>query len=446
MRIQQLRSQLQGDGLKATLLRGGLGSLGLKVASTALSLLMAVVLARSLGAEGYGVYAYVMALVTLLALPAQAGLPTLVVRETSKAEASHHWGLMRGLWRWSSRVAITLSLILMIIAWAIAWLVSDHFPPEYINTFYYSLALVPLVALGNLRGAALRGLRKVVQGQLPETILRPGLFVLMVVVAYGIFSQDLTPVLAMALHVLAASLAFLVGAWLLFRARPLPLSNSPQTEYQTSAWVRTILPLALISGISLINAQADILMLGLFRNAEEVGVYRVAASAVALIGFGMTAITSVVAPHFARLYAQADMSSLQHVVSRSAQAMLLLALPVFLAFTLTGKPLLTLIFGAEFSAAYLPLAILAMGNLISVAMGSVGALLNMSGHERDTARGTMIAAVANIALNALLIPCWGAIGAATATAGSLAIWNFILWRSAKVKIGISSGVFGHLIK
>jgi O-antigen/teichoic acid export membrane protein len=46
-----------------------------------------VLLARMLGAEGYGIYAYAFALVTLLAMPAKAGLPQLVVRETARGVA-----------------------------------------------------------------------------------------------------------------------------------------------------------------------------------------------------------------------------------------------------------------------------------------------------------------------------------------------------------------------
>lgn len=444
MVYHRITSILQGQGLNPTLLRGGLGSIGLKIVGTGLSLLMAVVLARSLGPEGYGIYSYVLAIVTLLALPAQAGLPTLVVRETSKAEARNHWEIMRGLWRWSSAVALFLSFILVLFAFTAATLAPNYFESGYLDTFYWALMLVPLIALGNIRGAALRGLRKVVQGQLPETIIRPGLFVLIFFLFSMTFPQKLTPSIAMATHGLAAGFAFLIGAWLLYRARPMPLRNSQGVEYQTSAWVRTLIPLAVISGISVINAQADILMLGWFRSAEEVGIYRVAASAVGLIGFGMAALTSMLAPHFARLYSEEDACGLQRTVTLGTRAMMALALPVFLVFTLAGAPLLTFAFGEEFSSAYLPLVILSIGNLISVAVGAVGALLNMSGHERYTARGTLIAATVNLLLNSLLIPFWGVVGAALATSGSLALWNLLLWRTAKARVGISSGIIGRL--
>ena len=80
----------------------GLASMALMVGSTLLTALVAVFLARLLGPAGYGVYAFAFSLITVLAIPSQLGLPQLVVRETARSQVNGDWGLMRGLWRWSS--------------------------------------------------------------------------------------------------------------------------------------------------------------------------------------------------------------------------------------------------------------------------------------------------------------------------------------------------------
>ena len=87
------------------MIRAGLGSFGIKLANTALGFAVATALARGLGTAGYGVYSYVFSLVSLLAIPAQLGLPSLVVRETAKAYVHQQWALMKGLWRTSSIAA-----------------------------------------------------------------------------------------------------------------------------------------------------------------------------------------------------------------------------------------------------------------------------------------------------------------------------------------------------
>jgi O-antigen/teichoic acid export membrane protein len=59
-------------------------------------------------------------------------------------------------------------------------------------------------------------------------------------------------------------------------------------------------------------------------------------------------------------------------------------------------------------------------------MGSVGLILNMSGHVWYSAAGVVVAASVNIVGNAFLIPLFGMTGAATASAISLIIWNILL--------------------
>ena len=76
--------------LRTRLLRGGAGSLAIKLGSVGLSFAVAVQLARVLGPDGYGVYALVFAIVTVLTVPTQLGVPQLVIRETARAQAGEH--------------------------------------------------------------------------------------------------------------------------------------------------------------------------------------------------------------------------------------------------------------------------------------------------------------------------------------------------------------------
>jgi O-antigen/teichoic acid export membrane protein len=149
----------------------------------------------------------------------------------------------------------------------------------------------------------------------------------------------------------------------------------------------------------------------------------------------------VVAPQFSRLYAQSNMAHMQVIATQSARAVLLLAVPIALLLILAGGVLLGWIFGAEFISARAPLAILAVGQLVNAAFGSVGFLLNMTGHEAVNARILWQSALLNILLNVVLIPIFGMNGAAVATAMSLAFWNVSLYRQVKNRLGIISTAF-----
>lgn len=425
----------------SSLLRGGIGSLIVRMSSYLIGLLMAVALARTLGADGYGTYAFILSVVTLLAMPVQAGLPTLVTRETARNHADQNWPMLRGLWRWSERVVLVMSGLVFAITLLMIQIFADGVPADYRVTFYFSLALVPLVALGNLRGAALYGLRRVVAGQVPQSILQPVILVFFLMAAYVLASRPLRPQEAMALHVIAAGGALLVGIVLLRASTPPALRTVQNAVYDRSSWTKAIIPLTLVSAVQLINNQADMLMLGLFSTAAEVGVYRVAASSVILMSFGLQAVNLVIGPHIARMYQQSDLERLQRLVTVSGWVTLLLALPVLFVFLLSGEFLLGWIFGEEFSTGYPALVILCLGHLVNVMMGSVALLLNMTGFEKETAKGVAIAALVNIALNLALIPRFGMQGAAIATSSSLVLWNILLWSAARRRTGISCGIF-----
>ncbi len=348
---------LSADGsLSNNALRRGVAGLGMKVAATALSFLVAAVLARVLGTHGYGTYSYVYALVLLMALPAEFGLAALVVRETAKSAALSQWGAVRGVWLWASSAAGVLAAGFAAVGGLLAWWFDDRFSAEQLATFGWGLALVPLIALSNLRGAALRGLGRVVTGQLPEGILRPTFLLLMVaVMLVGARQAQMSPAEAMVLTAAAAALTFLVGAALLMHARPPGLREPSQTVIHGRTWFASALPLSLMGGMLVVNQQVGIIILGIFGTAEEVGIYKVVMQGGVLITFGMQAINTIVAPYFSRFHAQGDTRRLQAIVTGSARISLLLALPFMLLFVIWGEPLLRVVFGERFGHGYVAL-------------------------------------------------------------------------------------------
>ena len=426
--------------LGSTLARETSISLFLKISQAFFSFMTTVLLARILGAEGYGIYAYAFAFVSLLSMPAQAGLPTLVVRETTRGMAEERLGLVKGLWKWATKVVVFISLAFIAIVGFVFLILKGNKLGLKEWTFLWALLLVPFMSLGNLRGAALRGLHKVVTGQLPEFFIRPALFLTFLYIAGFFLHQKLDPPQAMALNVVASVVAFIIGAWLLYRNIPSSVYKASPI-YEGKRWLESLIPLAFIAGMWVINNQTDIVMLGIFKPPAEVGIYRVAVQIALLASFGLQAVNMVVAPRFAYLYTKGKMKKLQYLVTRSAQAILAFNLLVTVFFVLFGKIFLNLVFGKDFILAYIPLLILLIGQLVNSASGSVGVLLNMTGHEKDTALGLTLAAGVNVLLNLILIPPLGSEGAAIATAVSMIIWNIILWWLAKKRLGINSMAF-----
>jgi O-antigen/teichoic acid export membrane protein len=428
-----------GD-LGAKLIKGFLGTGGIRLAHAVIGFATGILLARSLGPSDYGTYTFVMAMVGFLTIPSELGIPGLAVREIAVANARKDWGTMRGFILRAHQGIAALSLLLIALGALGLVVFGDRIDPVRRQCMWFALALVPLISLGALRAAMLRGLRKVLLGQLPEQVIRPAALLLLIVAILAFYRESMSPQTMVLAQIAATTIAFAWGLVVFVRHRP-PQLASASPAYQTSAWIRSTLPFGLSAALLLLNGRTDILALGLFHPDSEVGIYRVAVQMTLPVLFAQQAVNAIQAPHIAHLYAAGDMTRLQRMVTQSSRAVLAVSASAALVVILFGEPLIRVLFGAEYTAAYVPLVILALGKTVNSAMGSVASLLNMTGHERDAMRSILVAAVLNVVLNVTLTPAWGMTGAAIATAATLVVWNVVMWHTVKRRIGIQSSAF-----
>lgn len=421
--------------MRKGLSRGLASSTALKLSSVLCAVVLTAILARTLGPAGFGLYSYVFAIASLLGVFVQFGIPVLVMRETARAELDADWPRLKRVWQWSSRVVLLIAVGIVAVGAAVVWHMSDRLESAEIWTLAFGALLVPTMALGALRGAALRGLRHIAVGLLPEHVLRPVFFIILLLAGAYVFPQLSAPQ-AMGLHVVAAFLAFICGAYLLWHVMPAELG--PATPLAGSqGWWRASLAFGLTMGMHQVNNYGDILILGLFRPAEEVAYYRVAYQVGFLVPFGLQIVGLVVSPHFARLAHRQDRHALQKLATSSARLSTLMAVLVIGILALWGAEILVLVFGPAYSASLPPLLILMGAHLVSALFGPVATLLNMSGHEREAAIWTGVSAACNLALNFLLIPSMGMEGAALATLLTFLILNLCLWHCARRILGVN---------
>ncbi len=426
--------------LGSKLIKGFLGTGGIRLAHAVIGFATGILLARSLGPSDYGTYTFVMAMVGFLTIPSELGIPGLAVREIAVANARKDWGTMRGFIVRAHQGIAILSLVLIALGALGLVLFGDRIDPVRRQCMWLALALVPLISLGALRGAMLRGMRKVLLGQLPEQVIRPAVLLLAVVAVLAFARDKMTPQNMLLAQIAATTVAFCWGLAVFVRNRPAHLGSAPPV-FKTTAWIRSTIPFGLSAALLLVNGRTDILALGLFHPDSEVGVYRVAVQMALPVLFAQQAVNAIQAPHIAHLYAAGDMKRLQAMVTHSSRAVLAVASSAAFVVVVFGAPLIRFLFGEEYAAAHMPLVILAVGQTINSATGSVASLLNMTGHERDTTRIILVAAILNVTLNVLLTPTLGMIGAATATAVTLVVWNVTMWFAVRRRIGIHASPF-----
>jgi len=438
--IGALRAMLFGPGLGGKLVKAASGSLGLKILATGLGFASSLLLARLLGAGGYGGYVYALAWINLLVVPAILGFEKLTVREVAISNRNKDWSRIKGLTRFSNAVAAGLSVTIAILVYLFLEFYSTGLEPALIPPLQLALILIPLMALSRLRRAALMGYRKIVWGQLPEMAVRPTLFILLIGLTGFVAGRHLSAVDAIIFNIVAVSFALILGAGMLLAVRPAEIRQA-RPHYESARWIRSAIPLALLASLQLINARVDTVMLGSMKGAEVVGVYNIALQGAGLVSFVLLASNAAVAPLVAQYFADRDMVRLQKLVTFSARAIALFSLPVAAVLVVFGKYFLAW-FGDQFVIGYLVLVILVIGQFINSMFGSVGVLLTMTGHERFAAIGAGIAASVNIVLNFLLIPVWGMEGAATASMVTLLLWNGLFAYWVRRQVGIVPTAIG----
>lgn len=410
--------------LRHRFLGGVIGTLGLQVAGILLSFLISLVLARLMGAAGYGVYAYAMGWVSLLIVFALAGTDKLLMRKVAAYRTQEAWGLLVGLRRWSDRLTLVASVAIASIMALLAKYFFTQLSDETRIAFWIALLLLPLLTLVRLRQATMIGSEYVVQGQIAEAVLRPFIFLLIVILTRFFLAKQLDSILVMWLQLLAAALVLLLITWSVKKINldpPFPVQA--QSDHQV--WLAAAFPIFLSAVLEVANTRTDIIMLGTLDSAEAVGIYNVAKRLTEPMLFVLIAVNMTLAPRVSSLYVQGRMKELQSLVTRTAR-LALLGAGVIITLIITFSGWLLALWGAEFVSGQAVLLILSGGQLVNVLVGSASLLLLMTGHEREVAIGLGIAAVINISLNFLLIPIWGIVGTAIATSIGIGISHILL--------------------
>jgi O-antigen/teichoic acid export membrane protein len=415
-------------------------TLGLRILQTVFGVLISLALARLLGASGYGAYAFALTCVGVLSIPALLGFDTLLVRQVARYETQSEWPFVLGLLRRARQIPLVAAFALGAVAAWLTWGGSSYFESDTLSAFWVALVALPILTLMRVKQAIMVGFRRVVIGLTPETLVQPVVFLVLLAVAPVIWSKALSAPVLVAAYVISATAALIAAIAAFQRIRPSTvLKASP--AYDTSRWLKSGMSFCAVACLNALGTSLGILMLSPMQGEEATGIFGIANAAASLVALPLVAINAPLGPAVAGAYAEGDQERLQQLARKAARGTLALALPAGLVLILFGRALLPL-FGPEFVASYPALVILCLAQLFNVGMGSVGLLLQMTGHERLVLLGIAIALVINTSLNVILIPTWGPIGAALGAAGYLLTWNVLLsvwvWR----RLGIRSMAIG----
>jgi O-antigen/teichoic acid export membrane protein len=181
--------------------------------------------------------------------------------------------------------------------------------------------------------------------------------------------------------------------------------------------------------------QTDRVILGIYLNAREVGIYSIAAALVAFVTLALQSANQIFSPTIAELHARGELQLLARLFRSLVKWTLGLTIPLA-AMMILFAPSIMGMFGPEFVAGWKVLAVGTFGQLVNCGVGSVGYLLLMSGNQKKLLRVQSVMALLLIAINLLLIPRYG-LGAAVAAATIAVTTNLLCLWEVRRSLGIS---------
>jgi len=410
--------------------RGGLLSklLGMgffRIVAIPVSLITSIVLARSLGAESFGQYSFMMTLLAVLAVPVTGGVRSILTREVaiarhdedldrfkSVARAAFVWVVScSALFCMLGLLAIQLSLIPDGEKWSYLWIV---------------IVMLPLMGLGAVRDGLLKGMKEPFWVVFLSLFLHP-LF-LLAIVALVFWFGELT-VASGLLSQMVAMVLVLFLSWFVLTSKE-SFSGARQGErYATGNWIRMLLPFFFINLIKVLGTHMAMLLLGFMDTDQAVAAFRVAERGAYFVGMALVLINIVIPPYIVEAWRNHDRRKVKKILSQSALNGLLLSLPIALVFIVFGENIVGMVFGHDFKEiSYLPLVILSIGQLVNVLFGAALILLAMTGFERDVVWSQLLGLIVSAGIAVALIPLWGASGAALGTvAGHFVVNVFVAY-------------------
>jgi O-antigen/teichoic acid export membrane protein len=406
----------------------------MQVAGAGLGFLFNIMLARLVGVAGVGLYFLAVTIVDIGATISRLGLESATLRFASVAHSASDRGSLAALYRKSTSLVFGTGIALALPF----WLVASHLSlgGEKGLEFRSELPLLVLaiapVALLVIQAEFFKAVGSTAAGTFSQAVVPPLLLLTGSVVLWFLGAATVHAVFLSYVIVAFTSAILAVAMW----QWRVPGVWREAGSFVTGRLLRTSMPLLLVNSMNLIMGWTDVLVLGMYRDAGEVGIYGIALRLSLLTAFVLSAVNVVVAPQFAALHAQGDVTALKRLAQQSAFWTLAAAAPAILLLLLVPDLILQ-IFGPQFKEGAGALRILAIGQFVNVATGSVGILLVMTGHEKVMRNIVAASATLNLLASFLLVPYYGAIGAATSTALSLAFMNLVCWFMVRRRLHIN---------
>lgn len=390
-----------------------------------------IYLARVLGADSLGIYALGMTVVGLVGIAGGLGLTWSASKFPAVYGSTGRIGDLRSFLLWSVFILVSVNGLLALgMVFAGRWVATRlyHTPAlaDYLNLFALIMFLGALTAFF---AQLLTGYKEVAKRALISNF------------AAALFTMFFTVILVergaglrgyILAQVLSAGVVLILLVWACYRLTPsgawFSLGSIPSPPVEMFSFASAAFTMDVMG---FLYSQTDKIILGFYLDARSVGIYAMAATIVAFLPIMLQSVNQIFSPTIADLHARGEMAMINRLFQALTKWTLSLTVPLAAVVIIFSRVMMR-IFGHDFEAGWVVLVIGAVGQLVNCAVGSVGYLLLMSGHEKKLVKIQLVMALVTVSSCLLLVPGWGVAGAAIAAAlGNAGSNAWCLWEVRK---------------
>ena len=398
--------------------------------------LSSLLIARQMGAEALGEFSIILAVVAILSVIISGGFPAIAMIFTAEYSAIGRDDLLKGFVQ-SGRKQVFFGAALCLLL-ALGYL---SFASPFAGVGLWTTGLIILIAIAHaitvFHGAILVGLQRQVEGLLPDTLIKPLAFLILVTVA-AVFSFPLDASGLLVLFVLGVALACTVAYFQVQRSSL--MRGDLVVKDDLKRWRHAAYPWIVTSLVWDLFIELHIILAGVLASAVEVAVLHVAFRFRVLAGFGMRSLYLLYLPNIVSLNAQKNNKEILVQLKKVNSLAFAYVCMVILLFMLTGSFLMGL-FGTGFEQGWVLLLVVSSTLFARAVFGPAPIILAMQGHQKVSAVVMVFCLGLSLGGSLLLYPVTGILGIALSYGLANFIGSVTLWILTRNLTGINCALF-----
>ncbi|NNM20027.1 MAG: flippase [Gammaproteobacteria bacterium] len=382
-----------------------------------------VFLARTLGVEGFGKINFAMVVVVYFSMITTWGYDTYAIREVSKQHS-----ILPG---YLSNIQLMRFTIGAVIYALFFLFVSQLEIPQSTRMLLYIFGLSVFTQPLNIAWtfAAMENMKATAT----STVVNQAVFLFIVL----LFVRGIDEINTVAWAYVAGEFVALIATVVIFLryVGRVPFEFSWQ---KCKEIFKNSMPFGVSRVLRIFTLSTSIVVIGFLASETDVGIYSAAHRVVFLLVTLSMYYHLSLYPTLSKAYQDHDTGRLSGILTTAVRLATVLALPMGIGGLLLSKPIILFIFGADYQASHAIFSILVWMAALLLLSGIFSYALLVLGAQKTVARIIVIAFLANIALNILLVSRYGIRGAAiTAVLTELGILVISAYKVRSLGVNVS---------